>query len=87
MGRRIRGAEQLNEGLYRIWLWMGPDVGSNPHTLWARVKTRKEHRCFECETLRGKGSEMLAPIGNQDYRMRRIDLECARAVALVSPIG
>ena len=71
-------AEQLNDGLYRVWI--SASITRSPsHALWARVRVRKAHRCWSCETEFPVSSDLFMPIGNQDYRMRRLCGECLEA--------
>jgi len=44
--------------------------------LWAQCKTRKTHKCHECDTTYPVGTEMYRPITNGYNRMQRICAQC-----------
>ncbi len=75
---KVVRVERLNHGLYRVWV---PTqlTRSDRHALWARVRVRKVHRCWSCESIFPVGSDLFMSIGNQDYRMRRLCAECLAA--------
>ncbi len=71
-------AEQLNDGLYRVWI-SSALTRSPTHALGVAARVRKVHRCWSCETEFPVGSDLFMPVGNQDYRMNRLCGECLEA--------
>lgn len=54
--------------------------------LWCSCKTRKEHKCQECEQLFSIGSAMYRPITNGYNRMQRLCEDCIRYLGIVAMI-
>ena len=62
--------ERLGDGL--VVLRYGGHTRSPREAIWSRAKTRKPTHCIVTGEPLDKGTEAYRPIGNQDYRSRRI---------------
>lgn len=60
----------LSENLVSL-RWLG-DTRSDPDGVWVRSKLRKEATCPVSGVSLAPGDWAFRPVGNQDYRMRRI---------------
>lgn len=60
----------LSENLVSL-RWMG-DTRSDPDGVWVRSKLRKTATCPVTQRTLEPGEWAWRPVGNQDYRMRRI---------------
>jgi hypothetical protein len=49
--------------------------------VWALCKTRKDHKCWECDDECMKGTMMYRPQTNSNDRMRRICIHCMGILA------
>ncbi len=70
MRHEVRFIKALNDGL--VVLRWDSRTSSDRTMLWNRVKVRKSHICAVTENPIAVGDMAFMPIGNVDYRMRRI---------------
>ena len=63
----------LNDGL--VVLRWDSHTSSDRKSLWSRVKVRKAHECAVTGEPIAVGDMAFMPIGNADYRMRRISAD------------
>jgi hypothetical protein len=73
----IKVARVLNDGL--IYGRFGGETRSDPWSLWVRAKVRKPTHCFASGLPIAPGEMAFRPIGNQDYRSRRLSAEFVSA--------
>ncbi len=72
---------KLGDGLYVVWLDGATFTASPKRAMWSSALSRKVHICWRCEVKFEAGQNLYRPIGNQDYRMKRICPLCmARAL-------
>ena len=62
----------LNDGLV-VLRWMG-HTSSDTDAIWSRGKLRKPVKCAVTEIEMAVGDLAYRPVGNQDYRSRRISV-------------
>lgn len=70
MSETVKLLRVMNEGL--MLLEWGGDTRSPRRGMWVRAKARKHTRCAVTDAAIVPGELVFRPIGNQDYRGRRI---------------
>ena len=78
MNYEVGFIEALTDGL--VLLRWDSYTSSDRRCLWTQVKVRKPHKCAVTGSPIAVGDMAFMPIGNVDYRMRRISVPVISAV-------
>jgi hypothetical protein len=73
----IRVMRVLNDGLF--YGRYGGHTRSDPWGLWVRAKLRKPTRCIATGLELAPGDSAFRPVGNPDYRAKRISAAFVKA--------
>lgn len=76
----------LRDGV--VVLHYGGRTASHRVALWVKAKLRKQARCIVSDRLMEPGEMAYRPVGNEDYRAKRIHAETLeKAVEMMREVG